>query len=189
MNTVRKVSDVKSGALSVIEGDLRKIEQKLVGALIKNKLTIGIAESFTGGLLASRIVDVAGSSACFEMGIITYSNRSKIEFLGVKERTIERFGAVSAECAHEMAEGVRRLAGADIGVSTTGIAGPSGGTREKPVGTAYIGISVSGSHFVEQYLFNMERNVNRLLAVCEAFTGVWRLLENEYGNKGRKYDS
>ena len=107
-------------------------------------LTLATAESCTGGLLASRIVDNSGSSAVFMDGTITYSNAAKIARLGVKPETLERFGAVSSETAIEMAEGAARTSGTDVGLSVTGIAGPSGGTDEKPVGRVYIGVCIRG---------------------------------------------
>ena len=107
-------------------------------------LTLATAESCTGGLLASRIIDNPGSSAVFIDGTITYSNEAKIARLGVKPETLEKFGAVSSETAIEMAEGAVRTSGADVGLSVTGIAGPSGGTDEKPVGRVYIGVCICG---------------------------------------------
>ncbi|MGM9645599.1 MAG: CinA family protein [Eubacteriales bacterium] len=107
---------------------------------IKN-LTLSSAESCTGGLISKMITDVAGCSDVFEGGVVSYSNDVKMKLLGVKPQTLEKHGAVSAETAKEMALGVRLACMADIGISTTGIAGPTGGTKEKPVGTVYIGIS------------------------------------------------
>ena len=107
---------------------------------LKN-LTLASAESCTGGLVAKMITDVAGCSDVFEGGVVSYSNDVKMKLLGVKPKTLEKHGAVSGETAKEMALGVRRACMADIGISTTGIAGPTGGTKEKPVGTVYIGIS------------------------------------------------
>jgi len=116
--------------------------EEVVGNLLsQNKLTLALAESCTGGLVAHRITNVSGSSNYFERGIISYSNESKVEALGVPKELIESFGAVSKEVVEEMAQGVRRLANADIGVSISGIAGPTGGTPTKPVGTVFIGIS------------------------------------------------
>ena len=106
--------------------------------LIDNKLTISTAESCTGGMIASAIVDYPGASNCFNEGYVTYSNLAKMKNLGVKEETLATFGAVSEETSKEMAMGVRLRALSDFGLSSTGIAGPQGGTPEKPVGLVYI---------------------------------------------------
>ncbi|MBF8302723.1 MAG: CinA-like protein [Candidatus Dadabacteria bacterium] len=116
--------------------------EEVVGKLLsRNRLTLALAESCTGGLVAHRVTNVSGSSNYFERGIVSYSNESKVEVLGVPKELIESFGAVSKEVVEAMAEGVRKLAKADIGVSISGIAGPTGGTPTKPVGTVFIGIS------------------------------------------------
>jgi len=116
--------------------------EAVVGRLLKKRnSTIALAESCTGGLIASSLTDVAGSSDYFLFSGVTYSNDSKIKVLGVKEETIRKYGAVSEETAREMAIGARRTAGADYGLSTSGIAGPDGGTDEKPVGTVCIGLA------------------------------------------------
>jgi len=105
------------------------------------KLTLATAESCTGGLIASRITNIPGSSEYFERGLITYSNKSKIELLKVAPEIIEEFGAVSSETAEAMAKGIKDLANTDLGLGVTGIAGPSGGTTEKPVGLVYIALA------------------------------------------------
>ncbi len=120
------------------------IEKKLVGALGKNGLVFATAESCTGGLVAKRVTDISGSSAVFSGGVVTYSNEMKMKLLGVKEETLAAHGAVSHETAHEMAKGLLALTGADIGVSLTGIAGPGGGSDEKPVGLVYVGLNYRG---------------------------------------------
>ena len=130
----------------------------MIGALLtERKLTISVAESLTGGLVADRITNVPGSSAYFERGVVTYSNRSKTELLGVHEDVIRQHGAVSREVAVLMAEGVRRASGTDIGVSTTGIAGPSGGTDQKPVGTVFVAVSDGTRTICRDFLFKWER--------------------------------
>ncbi len=116
-----------------------ELEDALGRLLTDHNLTIAVAESCTGGLIADKITNVSGSSSYFERGAVVYSNQSKIEFLGVSEELIKAHGAVSKEVAEAMAAGIRRVAHTDIGLSTTGIAGPTGGTPEKPVGLVWIG--------------------------------------------------
>jgi nicotinamide-nucleotide amidase len=121
------------------------LENVIGEMLIKNKLTISTAESCTGGMIAARLINFPGISEAFMEGAVTYSNDAKMNRLGVKKETLERFGAVSSETAFEMAEGIAKTAGTDIGISTTGIAGPGGGTAEKPVGLVYIGLFIKGN--------------------------------------------
>lgn len=137
--------------------------------LVDKKLTIGTSESCTGGLLGAGLIDYPGISSSFLEGAITYSNEAKIKTLGVKEETLEKFGAVSEETAREMAEGIRKRCGADIGVSTTGIAGPDGGTDDKPVGLVYIGLSIGDKTIVTRNVFNGDRNSVRRRACLKAF--------------------
>lgn len=120
---------------------LDKTVSDVVKLLIKNGKKIATAESCTGGMLSAAITSVAGSSQVFDMGICTYANSAKTKLLGVPEDVLEKYGAVSPQTAQLMAEGILRLSGADYAVSTTGIAGPDGGTAEKPVGTVYVGIA------------------------------------------------
>ncbi|MCX7965022.1 MAG: CinA family protein [Syntrophorhabdaceae bacterium] len=134
-----------------------KLERK-VGILLKERsLTIAVAESCTGGLIANRLTNIAGASIYFMAGFVTYSNESKSKFLQVPHELIIEKGAVSFEVAKMMAEGVRSVTGVDIGISSTGIAGPSGGTKEKPVGTVYIGISGKNGTFVRKLSLNGTR--------------------------------
>lgn len=128
--------------------DVDSLEALVVDALRVAGKTLATAESCTGGLLAKRITDVAGSSDVFEMGCVTYANRVKEKLLGVPHETLEAHGAVSEETARAMAEGIVRASGADIGVGITGIAGPGGGTAEKPVGLVYIALSDGKSTWV-----------------------------------------
>jgi PncC family amidohydrolase len=118
-----------------------KPEGRLGMLLSERRLRLAVAESCTGGLIASRITDIAGSSDYFEAGVVVYSNQAKQKFLSVPAASIEAHGAVSREVAESMAEGVRVVTGADIGLSVTGIAGPKGGSPEKPVGTVFIGLA------------------------------------------------
>jgi PncC family amidohydrolase len=129
-----------------------------LGKLLKEKgLKIATAESCTGGLIANRITNVNGASDYFEAGFITYSNRAKTLFLAVPDDVIMKSGAVSPAVAGLMAEGARRSTKVDIGMSVTGIAGPAGGSVEKPVGTVYIGISSQAGTFVRHFLFHGDR--------------------------------
>ena len=132
--------------------------EKLVKLLLDKKLKIATAESCTGGLLAKKITDISGSSAVFDMGIVSYANRIKNEFLGVKNEILETVGAVSSETAIAMAEGIRKIAISDIGVGITGIAGPTGGTPEKPVGLVYFAVSYKDETRVEKLLLDGNRD-------------------------------
>jgi PncC family amidohydrolase len=136
---------------------LDKTAQDVVLLLKERGLTLATAESCTGGLISAEITSVSGSSDVFGFGVCTYANEAKMKLLGVREDTLSSVGAVSEETAVQMAEGVRRLAGADIAVSVTGIAGPTGGTPEKPVGTVYIGCSTEKGAFAKRYLFTGEQ--------------------------------
>lgn len=121
------------------------LEEVLGKILIDNNITIATAESCTGGLLASRLINYPGISSVFKEGMITYSNESKMKRIKVKKDTLQKYGAVSSQTAAEMAEGIAKVTGSDIGISTTGIAGPDGGTKEKPVGLVYVGIYIKGA--------------------------------------------
>ena len=141
-----------------------ELEEVLGKILTEKKLTLAVAESCTGGLIAHRITNVSGSSAYFERGVVTYSNESKIALLGVSGASIEAHGAVSKEVAEEMAAGVRSLAKTDIGLSTTGIAGPTGGSTEKPVGLVWIGYSDRTNTLAVKFNFGSYRAVVKELA-------------------------
>ena len=132
---------------------------KIVDILKQRGLTLSTAESCTGGLVAKSITDVSGCSSVFYGGVVSYDNSVKQGVLGVKEETLNTYGAVSYETAREMAQGVRRALNTDIGISTTGIAGPGGGTPTKPVGTVYIGIATSDS--VQSIRLNINENFSR----------------------------
>ncbi|SMC26190.1 nicotinamide-nucleotide amidase [Clostridium acidisoli DSM 12555] len=132
------------GDINVYGVDEESIEEVIAKMLIENNLTIGTAESCTGGFVAGKLIDYPGISKVFLEGAVTYSNEAKMKRLGVKESTLNKFGAVSGECAAEMAQGIARTAGTSIGISTTGIAGPGGGSEEKPVGLVYVGIYMFG---------------------------------------------
>lgn len=121
--------------------DVDNLQTAAVRMLQKHGLKVAVAESCTGGYVAKRLTEVSGSSEVFECGVVSYANRIKAKLLGVREETLETYGAVSSQTAAEMAAGVRALSGAEIGISVTGIAGPGGGTEEKPVGLVYVGVS------------------------------------------------
>ncbi len=130
--------------------DNSSVEEALVAELLKNSLHIACAESCTGGYVAKRITNVSGSSEILDGSIVTYANRVKEQFVNVSRETLSTYGAVSKQTAIEMARGVRKLFGADIGISTTGIAGPTGGTPEKPVGTVFVGVSTDKFEYVRE---------------------------------------
>ncbi len=158
----RIVSDVeakiRSKAEKYIYSEGEVDIEETVGNLLKEKgLTIAVAESCTGGYISHRITNVGGSSSYFNRGVVSYSNESKIEILRVPRELIGKFGAVSEEVARAMAEGIRAISKTDIGLSVTGIAGPTGGTEEKPVGLVYIGLSDAGGTIVKMYNFPDER--------------------------------
>lgn len=127
-----------------------KTEQAIARILFKKSMTVSVAESCTGGLISSRLTDVAGSSAYIRENYVTYSNKVKTKLLGVDKKTLEKYGAVSEECAREMAEGLFEKAGCDISLVTTGIAGPGGATDNKNVGLLYVGIK-------NQYITKVKR--------------------------------
>lgn len=156
------------------------LEKAVVDLLIANKLTIATAESCTGGLISSRLVNVPGVSDVFKAGFITYSNKSKHTVLGVKNRTLDKFGAVSENTAKEMAKGAAAEVKANVGVSVTGIAGPDGGTDEKPVGLVYIGVSLGGDIKVKEFRFEGDRNYIRQCSVTAALALVRRQVLEYY---------
>ena len=144
------------------------LEESIAKLLIANRLTVTTAESCTGGLLAGRLVNVSGVSEVFKEGYITYSNEAKEKLLGVAKETLAQFGAVSPQTAEEMARGCAAAAGADIGIGITGVAGPDGGTEEKPVGLVYIGCCCRGRVMVEEFRLNGNRSKVRQSAVAYA---------------------
>ena len=131
--------------------------KSLVKKLIKKKLKISFAESCTGGLLASSITSISGSSKIFNLGLVTYSNQAKIKFLKVNKNIIKKYGAVSHECCSAMVNNLSKISKANINVSITGIAGPKGGTKLKPVGLVYIGIKRGNKSQIFKYLFKNKK--------------------------------
>jgi nicotinamide-nucleotide amidase len=142
----------------VVDG---KLLNKIYLKLIEKNYKIATAESCTGGLIGHNLTNIPGSSNFFDRGIISYSNESKIELLDISKDLIEKFGAVSEEVAKAMAEGVRKKYRTDIGISTTGIAGPTGGTIDKPVGLVFIGLTINEKSIVKKYIFNGDRLQNK----------------------------
>ena len=137
--------------------------------LIKNKLSISVAESCTGGMLSSNITSISGASKIFNIGLVTYSNLAKIKLLKVSSSNIKRYGAVSEKCCLKMVEGLSKLSKSKINISITGIAGPKGGSKNKPVGLVYIGIKKGKKISINKYLFkNKNRENIRKNSVKEA---------------------
>ena len=154
-----EVSEVKSE-----KSNENSIEYILGEILCKNELTISTAESCTGGMLAAKLISYPGISSSFLEGAITYSNEAKIKRLGVKKETLNAYGAVSKETAKEMVEGIAKESGSNTSIATTGIAGPGGGTDEKPVGLVYIAVHVNNNTIVEKCNFSGNREVVRTSA-------------------------
>lgn len=135
----------------------KTLEEAVIDLLKEKDLKLSLAESLTGGMIAQRIVNVSGASEVFGYGFVTYSNKAKHKCLGVKKRTLKEQGAVSAKCAREMAKGACKASGADISISVTGLAGPGGGTKETPVGTAFMGCCYKGKAIAKEFHFTGNR--------------------------------
>ena len=156
---------------------MKKLSQKLVKLLHKKKLKVSFAESCTGGLLSSTITSISGSSKVFTLGLVTYSNQSKINTLKVPKKIIMKHGAVSYETCLSMVQNLNKISKTNISVSVTGIAGPKGGTKKKPVGLVFIGIKKGNKTLVKKYLFkNKKRSsiqkatVNKALNLILSFS-------------------
>lgn len=179
-----------------VDGMLEKVKERLgkyifscddeeLAEVVCRKLTdrglsLSSAESCTGGMFASSIVDIAGASECFDRGLVTYSNEAKMQELGVKKETLEKYGAVSEETAMEMAEGLRAVSGSDVCISVTGIAGPTGGSREKPVGLVYIGLvykNRKSCHRIQ--MRNVSRKWNRHYALLSMLDMINKSIEDD----------
>ncbi|MDD2978736.1 MAG: CinA family protein [Hespellia sp.] len=146
------------------------LEELVVDRVFTRGFTITTAESCTGGLVAATLINISGASDVLDSGYITYSNEAKEKLLGVSHETLKKYGAVSEQTAVEMAQGAARAAEADVAISTTGIAGPGGGTREKPVGLVYIGCYIQGTVYTRKCNLPGERKEVREAAVKEALT-------------------
>ena len=151
-----------------IYSEISELAEKTVKIFTERGLKLAAAESCTGGMISAAITAVPGSSAVTEFGLCSYSNRIKHEVLGVKEETLAQHTEYSSECAEEMAQGARRVSGADIAVSTTGVAGPSGGTASAPVGTVFIGVSAPRGTIGRRFSYSGGREEIRAAAVRDA---------------------
>ena len=157
--------------------EISKLIETISKKLTNQKISVATAESCTGGLLAHYLTSISGSSEYYPQGIISYSNEAKIQLLGVKNQTLEKYGAVSEQTAYEMAQGIRTKAAVKIGISTTGIAGPTGGTQEKPVGLVYIGLVSDNDVVIRQFNFTGTRIENKESTCLEALKILKNILE------------
>ena len=165
----------------MFDGNLKKLAQ----FLIKYGLTVATAESCTGGLLSSRLTDVSGSSGFVRLNFVTYANEAKNEVLGVPFEILDTVGAVSEECAESMAKGLYAKTKCDVGICTTGIAGPTGGTKEKPVGMVFVGVYYKGNVTVKKILFPkfLPRKVLKYLFTQSAISLAWKVVCAEISKK------
>ena len=139
---------------------MSNLSLKIVKLLTKKKLTVSFAESCTGGLLASSITSISGSSKVFNMGLVTYSNNAKVKLLKVPKKTITKYGAVSYETCLSMVKNLSKISKSNISISITGVAGPNGGTKEKPVGLVYIGLKKGSKIIIKKNLFKSEKRIS-----------------------------
>ena len=157
---------------------MKKLSQKLVKLLSANRLKISFVESCTGGLLSSSITSISGSSKVFTLGLVTYSNQSKIKILKVPKKIIIKHGAVSYETCLSMVKNLNKISKTNISVSITGVAGPKGGTRQKPVGLVYIGIKKNNKTLVKKFLFkNKRRNSIQRATVNKALNLILSIVK------------
>lgn len=154
--------------------------KQVIQYLIEHKITISTAESCTGGLIAKLITDIPGTSAVFIGSVVSYSNEMKMTLLGVQSETLEKYGAVSEYTVREMLNGIRKITGSDISIAVSGIAGPGGGTLEKPVGTVYIGMDFSGKNDIRHLLFEGDRERIRTNAAEFAIKMVHDYLKQNF---------
>jgi len=156
----------------------KSLEEEVAFLLLSLKITIAVAESCTGGLICHRLTSISGSSDYLEMGVVTYSNRSKIDLLEVPGQTIKEHGAVSEACVKAMAMGIKRLAGTDLGLAVSGIAGPTGGTPDKPVGTVHIALAWNEDVYCWKYVLNGNRGEIKEEASREGLLRVRNLCQS-----------
>ena len=152
---------------------MKNLTRKIVQKLIKKKLKISFAESCTGGMLSSTITSVSGSSKIFNLGLVTYSNKAKVDILKVPKKIINNYGAVSNECCLSMVKKLSKISKTNISVSITGVAGPNGGTKLKPVGLVYIGIKKGNKIIIQKCLF---KNKTRISIQKATTTKVLKIL-------------
>jgi len=139
---------------------MSNLSLKIVKLLTKKKLTVSFAESCTGGLLASSITSISGSSKVFNIGLVTYSNNAKVKLLKVPKKTITKYGAVSYETCLSMVKNLSKISKSNISISITGVAGPNGGTKEKPVGLVYIGLKKGSKIIIRKNLFKNKKRIS-----------------------------
>jgi len=176
LRDLKKLVNKRAGEFIYGKGKNTMLEE-VVGKLLSDQnMSISTAESCTGGMLANRITNIPGCSQYMNGGAVTYSNESKVNILGVSADDIEKYGAVSSQVALQMAKNVANLYDADIGVATTGIAGPAGGTKEKPVGLVYMGFWMNGTHFALGTIFTEDRLINKQRTVALVMETVRRKL-------------
>lgn len=177
------IAEIRNRLGDVVYGiDSESIEQRVVELLKKNKMTLATAESCTAGYIPKRITDIAGASSVFEYGAITYSNDVKEKVLGVRHETLVAYGAVSEQTVTEMAAGIRRVSGADIGIAVTGIAGPGSDGTNKPVGLCFIALNASDAQICEKIETGRnDREYNRYVTASRALNLVRRYLEKKGG--------
>lgn len=173
--TIDKIKSILNDNIYAYGDDLA-IEDVVCKYLMDNNLTVSTVESCTGGMLSSRIINISGISKCFKSGYVTYSNESKIQ-LGVSEDTLQKYGAVSEQTAIEMATACAKKSGSDITISTTGVAGPDGGSEEKPVGLVYIGLYINGQTYCKKLNIVGNRQRIRRIATSNALDFVRRTLK------------
>jgi nicotinamide-nucleotide amidase len=160
---------------------LKDIAREVVDLLLRKKMTLSLAESCTGGMIAAALVDRPGVSAALVEGCVCYSNEAKMRTLGVREETLRQFGAVSAQCALEMVHGMCDYTGSDCAIAVTGIAGPGGGTKDKPVGLVYFGVLAGARERVERRVFQGDRTQVREQAAACALELMRDLIEEKQG--------
>jgi nicotinamide-nucleotide amidase len=150
--------------------------KNLITILKKNKIKISVAESCTGGLICYNLTKISGASKYFEMGVVTYSNKSKLNFLKIKPKTLTKYGSVSAETCKEMCKNLLKISKTNIAISVTGIAGPDGGTKNKPIGLVYVGMCSQKK--LEITKFNFNKNLSRTNVQNKTLIETIKLLEN-----------
>ncbi len=179
---VKELKEIFGNYIYTTDDDVT-LEKAVVDLLIANDLTVGTVESCTGGMVASRLINVPGVSDAFKSGVVTYSNKAKRKFVGVKKTTLDKYGAVSSQTATEMAKGLSAVNKADVVIATTGIAGPDGGTEDKPVGLVYIACQVCGKVTVKECHFTGNRQKIRENTVVSALNLMRECILEYYSEK------